>query len=94
MNTRTFVVLIGVRNASLRDRNEKPFARLAAEKRVFHIPDILQGIAFKPIYMSDAVHPNDEGYRLIAERLENQLRPLRSQLVASRDAGGSQPANP
>ncbi len=81
-----FVVLIGVRSASLRDRNEEPFARLAAAKQVFHIPDILQGLAFKPVYMSDAVHPNEEGYRRIAKRLSKELRPLRAQL-ATRSAG-------
>ncbi len=82
-----FVVLIGVRSASLRDRNEEPFARLAAEKKVFHIPDILQGIAFKPVYMSDAVHPNEEGYRRIAERLAKELRPFRARLVRAKPGG-------
>ena len=27
-------------------------------------------------YMSDAIHPNDEGYKTIAARLEKLLRPL------------------
>ena len=65
-----FVVLIGVRSASLRDRNKEHFTRLAEEKKVFHVPDLLRGVFLKPIYMSDAVHPNDEGYRIIAERIE------------------------
>jgi acyl-CoA thioesterase-1 len=72
----SFVVLIGVRSASLRDRNEKFFHNLAREKRVFYVANILDGVFPKPIYMSDALHPNDEGYRLIAERLEKELRPL------------------
>ncbi len=76
----SFVVLIGIRSASLRDRNEKQFARLAREKRVLYVPDFLQGLAFKPVYMSDAIHPNDEGYRRFAARLEKKLRPLLPQL--------------
>src|SRR5436190_18220734 len=55
----TFVVLIGIRSASLRDYNEEHFAKLAREKRVLYIPDMLRGLTFKPIYMSDAIHPND-----------------------------------
>ena len=72
----SFVVLIGVHSASLRDRNEEHFARLAKEKRVFYVPNILKGVLFKPVYMSDAIHPNDEGYDRVAERLEKALRPL------------------
>jgi acyl-CoA thioesterase I len=71
-----FVVLIGVRSPTLRDRNEKLFRRLAAEQRALYVPDIFQGIFLKPIYMSDALHPNDSGYALIAERLERVLKPL------------------
>jgi acyl-CoA thioesterase I len=76
----SFVVLIGIRSASLRDRNEEHFARLAREKRVLYVPDMLQGLAFKPVYMSDAIHPNDAGYERFAERLEKKLRPLMSKL--------------
>jgi lysophospholipase L1-like esterase len=78
----SFVVLIGIRSASLRDQNEKHFAKLAREKRVFYVPDMLRGLAFKPVYMSDAVHPNDAGYQKIAERLESKLKPLLSKLTA------------
>ena len=76
----TFVVLIGVRSAGLRDKNEEHFARLARAKRVFLVPNILKGIFPKPVFMSDAVHPNDEGYRRIAERMEKELRPLLEKL--------------
>ena len=77
----SFVVLIGIRSASLRDYNEKHFARLAKEKRVLYVPDMLRGLVFKPVYMSDAIHPNDAGYQQIAERLEKKLRPLMPELL-------------
>jgi lysophospholipase L1-like esterase len=70
-----FVVLIGIRSASLLDRNGDHFARLAGETRVLHVEDFLDGLAFKPIYMTDAVHPNDAGYQRFAERLEGILKP-------------------
>ena len=72
----SFVVLIGIRSASLRDFNEEHFAKLARDKRVLYVPDLLQGLAFKPVYMSDAIHPNDAGYEKFAARLEKKLRPL------------------
>jgi len=76
----TFVILIGIRSASLRDYNEDHFAKLAREKRVLYVPDMLRGLVFKPVYMSDAIHPNDAGYAKFAERLEKKLRPFLTKL--------------
>lgn len=76
----SFVVLIGIRSASLRDRFDKSFRRLAKEKQVLYVPDFLKGLVFKPVYMSDAIHPNDEGYKRFAARLEAELKPLMDQL--------------
>lgn len=72
----SFVVLIGVRSASVSDRYSSPFKTLAKEKHVFYVPNILSGILGSPSLMSDYVHPNDEGYKAIAERLEKILNPL------------------
>jgi lysophospholipase L1-like esterase len=83
----SFVVLIGIRSASLRDRNEEHFAKLAREKRVLYVPDILRGLVFKPVYMSDAIHPNDAGYAKFAERLEKKLRRLLPELKAVESGG-------
>ncbi len=80
----SFVVLIGIRSASLRDKNEAHFRQLAKEKHVLYVQDLLKGVAFKPVYMSDAVHPNDEGYQQIAERLEKVLRPFLQKIEAGR----------
>ena len=73
-------MLIGVRSASLLDQNEKHFAKLAKEKHVFYVPDILDGIMFKPVLMSDAIHPNAQGYHQFAERLQQELQPYLSGL--------------
>ena len=77
----SFVVLIGIRSASLRDRNQSHFKKLAREKDVLYVPDMLKGLAFKPIYMSDAIHPNDAGYTRVAERLEKALKPFLPKLT-------------
>lgn len=81
-----FVVLIGIRGANiLSDANAKVFKKLAAEKEVQHVPNILDGILGQPGLMSDYVHPNDAGYDKIAERLEKELKPLLPKLK-SKDA--------
>ena len=72
----SFVVLIGVRSASISDRYGRPFKKLAAEKHVLYVPNILSGVLGSPSLMSDYIHPNDEGYKAIADRLEKLLRPL------------------
>jgi acyl-CoA thioesterase I len=74
--TGSFVVLIGVRSASVSDRYSSPFKKLAKEKHVLYVPNILSGILGTPHLMSDYVHPNEEGYKAIAERLEKILNPL------------------
>jgi len=75
-----FVVLIGVRSASLLDQFDSHFKQLARQKRVLYLPNILQGLLTDPGVMSDALHPNDQGYARIASRLERILLPLLPQL--------------
>jgi acyl-CoA thioesterase I len=77
----SFVVLIGIRSASLRDKNATHFSKLARDKNVLYVPDMLKGLALKPVYMADAIHPNDAGYARIAERLEKVLKPMLPKLA-------------
>ncbi|MFQ6674398.1 MAG: GDSL-type esterase/lipase family protein [Fidelibacterota bacterium] len=70
------VILIGVRGSLLGDSYESEFESLAEAKRVNYVPDILSGIFGHPSLMADAIHPNDEGNRLMADRLEPVLRQL------------------
>ncbi|MFT6619514.1 MAG: lysophospholipase L1-like esterase [Limisphaerales bacterium] len=78
----SFVVLIGVRSASiLRDKNAEHFEKLAAEKKVFYIPNILDGVIFSPELMSDKIHPNSAGYEKIALRFEEELKPFQGLLL-------------
>lgn len=72
----SFVVLLGVRSVGLADQNAKRFEQLAKTKRVLLVPNILNGLLFNPKFMSDEIHPNDQGYARIAERLEEALLPL------------------
>jgi len=77
----SFVVLIGVRGASiLGDRNASAFKELAKEKKVLFVQDILDGVLGSPSLMSDYVHPNEAGYAKIAGRIEDALKPVMSKL--------------
>ena len=72
----SFVVLLGVRGGGLTDKKARRFEQLAKNKRVLLVPNILDGILFTPSLMADQIHPNDQGYAKIAERLEAALAPL------------------
>jgi lysophospholipase L1-like esterase len=62
-------VIIGGLKFPLRDRGfAKAYQQLAAETGAALIPDIFEGIIGNRDLMSDPIHPNDAGYKIIAER--------------------------
>lgn len=71
----TFVVLLGVRSASVRDHYALSFRRLARTKRVVLVANILDGVLGHPERMADFIHPNEQGYAVIAERVATALQP-------------------
>lgn len=77
----SFVVFIGIHSASFSDTNGKRFKELAGNKQVLFVPDILDGVLGSPNLMSDYIHPNEAGYRAIADRLAEVLKPLLPQLA-------------
>jgi acyl-CoA thioesterase-1 len=70
------VVWAAVKTGFFGDAYQKDFKALAARKRIVLIPDILGGILFDPRYKYDQVHPNREGYRIMAERIRRKVEPL------------------
>jgi len=48
---------------------------LAEETGAVLIPDVLDGIMGKPALMSDTIHPNADGYAVMAARVHRALRP-------------------
>ena len=62
-------VIIGGLKFSFRDRGYgKGYQELADETGVILIPDIFEGIMGNRELMSDPIHPNDDGYKIIAQR--------------------------
>jgi len=70
------VLLLGVRGGIFGDRYKENFDRLAKEKKLVYEPNILNGIFGHSNLMSDGIHPNDKGYKIIAERVGTELRKL------------------
>lgn len=50
------------------------FERLAESPNVTYVPNILSGIFGRRERMSDGIHPNEVGYRLMADRLTLAVR--------------------
>ncbi len=52
------------------------FTELARHEHILLIPNILKDIIDNPLYKYDQVHPNSEGYKLMAERIYQNIKKL------------------
>ncbi|MDR0646382.1 MAG: GDSL-type esterase/lipase family protein [Elusimicrobiota bacterium] len=53
----------------------KMMKRLAKTKNALFIPKIMDGIFYNPALKSDAIHPNEKGYKIIAEKIYKRIKP-------------------
>ena len=67
-------VLIGVPKPALLTSAPEFYAELAAEFNIPYEGKIVTSVLYKSEYKSDAIHPNAQGYRKIAEAIANLLR--------------------
>ena len=70
------VVLISVEIGFGTSADGRTFEALAARTSSALVRDILGGLLGRQSLMSDAIHPNDDGYGLMADRIEPMLRKL------------------
>ena len=69
-------VIIGGLKFPLRDRGYgRGYEDLADQTGAVLIPNILDGIIGNRTLMSDPIHPNDAGYKIVAERFYEALLP-------------------
>jgi lysophospholipase L1-like esterase len=69
-------VIVGGLHIPFRDRGfGKGYQQLAAETGATLIPNILEGIMGNRNLMSDPIHPNDAGYKIIAQRFYKAMLP-------------------
>jgi lysophospholipase L1-like esterase len=70
------VLLLGVRGGLLYDSYDERFKDFARDHRTGFVPNVLQGLLGNSKLMSDGIHPNDIGYRLIADKVEPVLKKM------------------
>jgi acyl-CoA thioesterase I len=73
------VLLVGVRGGLIRDNFAQHFEELADRYHTAYVHDVLDDTLGVSGYMADQVHPNDAGYRVIADR----VYPVLSQMVGA-----------
>lgn len=71
------VLLAGVRGGLVRDSFAARFEELADRHGTAYVHDVLDDTFGVEGYMADQVHPNDAGYRVIADR----MRPVLQQML-------------
>lgn len=67
-------VVVGVRSGIVGGGADEQYEDLAKRTGSVYVSDVLAGVFAHTDLMSDALHPNDRGYRQIAERLASELR--------------------
>jgi acyl-CoA thioesterase-1 len=67
-------VLIGVPKPALLTSAPEFYAELAAEFNIPYEGEVVTNVLYKSEYKSDAIHPNAQGYRKIAEAIAELLR--------------------
>jgi acyl-CoA thioesterase-1 len=69
-------VLVGVRLDLFSESYSSMYSRVAKKYNLEYVPNIMDGILGHSELMSDEIHPNDAGYKIIAERVAPQVKNL------------------
>ena len=65
------IILVGISTSN--NNFDSEFKRISETYGTFYVPNIFDGIITNPDLMSDAVHPNNNGYKIIADRIYPKL---------------------
>ena len=67
--TDSAVILVHTATNPIVDKYKSPLSNIAKEYEAVFIPDILKGIVGRDELMSDPIHPNAKGYKIMADRI-------------------------
>jgi len=73
------VAIADISLSVIMDAYAKEFRRLAKKYNAIFIPQLLNGILTRPSLKSDFIHPNAEGYKIIAQRVYQAMPPFLKQ---------------
>jgi len=68
------VVLLGVRGGILGDGYANEFEAVAEKYHTPYVSNVLEDLITNPKLMFDGIHPNDQGYAIVAERVVKVLQ--------------------
>lgn len=70
------VVILGMRGGVLRDNYKDDFKNLSIKYSTAYVPNILDGLLGHKNFMYDAIHPNDSGHAMIADKIYPIIKDL------------------
>jgi len=70
----SLVVLLGVRGGVLTDGYAREYKALARKTGSVYVENVLDGIFGNAQLMADGIHPNDDGYKIIADKVYREMR--------------------
>lgn len=70
------VAIAGMRLGLFTDEYAAVFEETARQFGAIYIPGVMNGILSDSALRSDPIHPNGAGYRLVAERIAERIKPL------------------
>lgn len=68
------IVLLGVRGGILGDGYAGDYEALAKQYHAAYVSNVLEGLITNSKYMYDGIHPNDQGYAIVAGRVSEVLQ--------------------
>ena len=68
------MVLVHIKSNPLNDKYREPAEKIAKKYKAAFVPDTLDGILGHPDLMSDQVHPNAKGYKIMADRISPAVK--------------------